>query len=217
MLGVWIAGVIAYFLIVAKGNLIHNHYQLPLVPPGCLVIGLAIERLSVLGAFATARRTWAGVVLLVAGFVQGMTSLSPQYRYNPVVPEAGRALAAFAEPDARVVTVGAEYNTLLYYCARPGWSFREFRDLTAERLADVTGKGARYLVAVHPDDLLRSSLWGRQLRLDQIVRRGPGYWILKLRTAETTRATSRRLSEGWTGSESTSRLARSATGNSPAR
>jgi len=178
-LWIWLGAVVFFFLVVAKGNLIHNHYQLPLVAPGCLWIGLAIERLRILGAFGTPLRRGIATALLLIGLIQGAASISPQYKYNPGAFEAGRAYAALAAPSEKVIAVGAEYNTLLYYCGRPGWSFSGFSDFSADTLAGLVQKGVRHVVAVHPDDLLHSTLWGRVFTTKSVVKRGRGFWILE--------------------------------------
>lgn len=42
----WLFGVLLYFIIVGKGNMIHMYYQLPLVPIAAIFIGLALSKLS---------------------------------------------------------------------------------------------------------------------------------------------------------------------------
>ncbi len=123
----WLLAVIVYFLIVNKGNQVHEYYQLPFIPPAAMIIGRMLEALrSNLSLLAGGmRRTMQGfAIFLIAALL-----LLSGMRYSMLLKgENDNTIIAFAEQarqiipaDAMVLDIGDGNPVMLYLLHRKGW------------------------------------------------------------------------------------------------
>lgn len=118
----WLGAGVFYVLVVARGNAVHDYYQLPLLLPMSLWIGAAIG-----WALRSDRRIWQGIAakLLVLAFVALSLLRLPHFlareRSSRSLVDMGAAVQAVVPPGKRVVVVDEGDPTLLYYVHRRGW------------------------------------------------------------------------------------------------
>ncbi|MBP9719237.1 MAG: glycosyltransferase family 39 protein, partial [Candidatus Levybacteria bacterium] len=88
----WLAAILVFFVVIARGNVTHDYYQMPLVPIGCIFMAKGIDFLLSLGNTKFQRGLNAGVavilVLLLLAFgwfeVRGYFNIN-----NPAIVAAG--------------------------------------------------------------------------------------------------------------------------------
>jgi 4-amino-4-deoxy-L-arabinose transferase-like glycosyltransferase len=181
LVDVWMAIVVLYILMTAEGNLNHEYYQLPLLPPAALFFGLAAAP-AFDGAWLRANSGrilgYAGsaAALAFAAWLSFENSGVVRNLFRPdgldLAPiQAGAAMQHVVSPTALVVTVEYELHgnnspILLYWMHRRGWTFD--LESISPHVIDLLRKrfGATYFVttiwsrlaATHPDvaEYLRS-------------------------------------------------------------
>jgi hypothetical protein len=172
---VWLLAAVGYVFVVARGNLVHSYYQMPLVPAGAFFIGLVLHELYVGGL--TRPLSLAGGVAL---FYVSVTNLLPMYGlYAHPAFEAAAALKNIDRSGSLVLYVPHRPDInpeMLYYADRRGWIISP-REISVATIEAFRRKGAAYLVMPQPryvSDDLKGYLRGRT------VWTGQGYTILKL-------------------------------------
>jgi len=138
-----------FSMIVAHGAFVHEHYQLPFIPPAAAIIGKAFVRARPQHRgrrwVATARWFLAGALVVSAVWryaeVSAMeeTAESEPYRLAMHIRSA-------VEPGGLVVAVDNDDPTDLYHAERLGWSVHadEIVIRGDALLADKAREGARY-------------------------------------------------------------------------
>jgi len=150
LLDTWLLAVVAYSMIVAHGAFVHEHYQLPFIPPAAMVIGKAFSRARTTGRsrgwVAAARWTLAGAFVMAAVWRYAAMSATE----DPDESEPYRLamhVKAKVEPDATVVMVDNDDPTDRYHAERQGWSVHadEMTIRGDAILREKIGQGARYV------------------------------------------------------------------------
>ena len=142
----WLVSGSIALVVTARGNLIHEYYQLPLMVPLCYYLALAVDRL-----LRPESKTWAKAVTVAA--LVGMAAVGI-YRYSSYLDKEdpatshevalASALRQVTEPDELVVVVNRGDPTSLYLADRRGWILRPSQ-LSTELLRDLGAQGARVL------------------------------------------------------------------------
>lgn len=184
---VWLLAVVVYILIVARGNRVHEYYQLPFMLPASVFAGRALARfLPEPGRVQRPRPLLAG---LFAACVVGLFVLSG-LRYERLLRREDRDAALFrlaaaverwTRADERVVAVNGGNPIVLYRCGRKGWNSSP-EQLDAEFLADKQRQGARYVLgekSIFHGDAGRAQLRDLLARYER-VENDPDYFILRL-------------------------------------
>lgn len=122
----WLATTLVYLLVFFTLNVIHNYYQIPLLAPAALAIGLgaawAWERLPRRAAAAVSTAAFA--VFLVTALL--MVERLDYYRVDWLRVEAGRAIEARVPEGDLIVAVdhSSAYTDprLLHRAGRHGWA-----------------------------------------------------------------------------------------------
>jgi 4-amino-4-deoxy-L-arabinose transferase-like glycosyltransferase len=143
----WLIAVLVYFVIVARGNFVHEYYQLPFMPAGVVFVAKVFARLTSVERSALAKAT-AAVAMVGIGALSAVRLGSYLGREDPArSAEAivGDAARTRTEPKALIVTPTGGNPTLLYLAARKGWTVPEGK-LTPAFLTEAEHQGARYLV-----------------------------------------------------------------------
>ena len=149
----WLVALGVYLVVVARGNYVHEYYQLPLIPPLSIVMGRAI-----VAAFAPgSRRTWrVGVVtvLLAATLALGGSRLiSYWHREDPArspLVRLAQAIERRTPPGSRIVTLDQGNPTLLYLAHRKGWHASP-ADLGPDSLLARATAGAGFAAGLRQD------------------------------------------------------------------
>lgn len=141
----WLGAIIAYFVIVAGGNVRHDYYQLIAVPIICVF--LAKGGYFLLTASRLFFSRFACYVLLVA-CVLFMIGFSWYYVRdffninNPGIIEAGKAADRMLPKDAKVIAPYGGDTAFLYQTNRQGWPV----GIEIEKIVEL---GAQYYVNIN--------------------------------------------------------------------
>jgi len=145
----WLAGILVFMTVVAKGNVTHDYYQLPLVPIGCIFMAKGFEFVSMHG-----RGLWSrlinfsvGIVLVLLMLAFGWYETRGFFNINhPEIVAAGQAVDRLTPADARVIAPYQSDSAFLYQTNRYGWTVGG--GLIPEFIKD----GATHLVSVNFDE-----------------------------------------------------------------
>lgn len=152
----WLAGVIVATAIAAPGSYHHEHYQIPFVVPGAMLMGRVFAR-------GFRKRFWLSpTAAALAPVLLGIALLSG-WRYLQMCALESRddsrswrlaaLIRAHTRPDDLVITVDGNDPTALYHSARRGWVAHADALMTGRDafLDPLVGRGAGYLAALHDD------------------------------------------------------------------
>jgi len=195
---IWLAAIAIYVVIVAKGNLFHEYYQLPFLLPASVFIGKACSRFFE-GGFCMGGRLQRQAIsifffLLITGVpVVCLARTLGYFRHEDalhVAVDLGTAIRQRTEPCALVVTFYGGNPTVLYYADRKGWLAYP-RDLTVGFLERKRVEGASYAAGFMSPILPDFRSPAAQRGLDEVLRRyervvqTEDYFLLDLRPGET--------------------------------
>lgn len=143
----WGLGILAYFVIFARGNVQHDYYQIVALPVICVFLakGLTFFLTKQLGLNRISALATAGISTAFMLAFSWYTVRTYYWINRPEIIEAGKAADALLPQDAKVI---ASYNgdtTFLYQTNRPGWPLGFDID---KKIA----AGATHYVTVSPTD-----------------------------------------------------------------
>jgi hypothetical protein len=143
--------VIFYFLIVARGNYVHEYYQLPVLPVVCLLAGKAVG-----AVFHRARQkniqlsrdplVWIVVLLLLFIPFNSVWLVHRRMKLNLPTLYFARQVASRISAGDRLLVQARQQTDLLYYAERRGWHVGNYIQLNRDQLEAYRKKGARYYV-----------------------------------------------------------------------
>ena len=121
-----IASFIAYLLIVAVGNLVHDYYQIALMPIAAIVAAPGLICIAALATRAAPSRRLPAIAILLglaasSTFVR-LASAHSWFEYADDDVLACRILQQSTQPHERLLLLG-DNNPMLLFCAdRKGWA-----------------------------------------------------------------------------------------------
>lgn len=190
----WLAAVVAYFLIVARGNTMHEYYQLPFVLPAAVFAGKAFARHLAPARAAAGGAAGPGpgrrlrpllLVCLVAipalGLARYLESFAAREKHGSPVARLAAEVAALTAADDLVVVVSEGSPLLLYRSHRKGWVVRP-EDVHAAYLAARMVEGATHLAGLRGDlrtDAERAMMARVEGRFPPLLRSGD-YFLVRL-------------------------------------
>jgi len=130
---VWLAALILYTVVLARGNLANDYYQVPVIPVLCLFMA---------GPFVMLEGKKLKIIWLLLPVFAALSLyyLPPLYEQDTWALGAGRSVAELTPRDSLVV---ANTPMTLYYARRQGWKVHYS---SPERIREYIQKGAQYLV-----------------------------------------------------------------------
>lgn len=161
----WLLGALLYVLIFFNLNFVHNYYQLPLLAPLALGLGVVLlEFRKILAIVLPRLAPWmVWTLLLVFSFrcyqlTEGVNPkpaeeffFSDYYRLPPVPIKAGAAIRKHTSKEDLVIVSygGLDCRTplILYRARRNGWSIPQ-ATLTPEMMEELRKVGATTLAAI---------------------------------------------------------------------
>jgi hypothetical protein len=150
---VWgVAGFVAYLILVANGNYIHDYYQLALMPVAPSLVAFGWIRLARMRPRPAADH-WKVLVVALAlavcsTFIRSVSAHS-WYEFSTSDAELCRAVSSLSMPYERVVVFGTTDPRWLFCMDRKGWVLPS----TAEAdLRDAWTDGARLVVVPRSSD-----------------------------------------------------------------
>lgn len=139
-LRVWVLSVFVYFIVVAVGNYVHEYYQLPMLIPGSILVGVGIQKLySKYGM-----KLWLLILLLwlpIYGFTKSRDRMKFDFNYKI----AGEYLNKISHEEDKIVVISDGEPEVLYYAKRKGWhvDLKQIYNIEIEKFVQ---QGAKYLV-----------------------------------------------------------------------
>ena len=168
----WLTAVLIFFVVIAKGNVTHDYYQMPLIPIGAIFIGKGVEFLLEYGKHWYNRViNWgAAIVLILLMLAFGWFEVRGYYNINhPEIVMAGQAMDQLLPKDARVIAPYDNDSSFLYLTNRHGWP------IGGTDIPTWIKDGAQYLVSVNYDDT--TNYWMSKCT---VVKKVPEYVIINL-------------------------------------
>ena len=149
----WLAGLAVYLIIVARGNQVHEYYQLPFSIPASVYIGKALGEVLTPPSFhfyQHNRRIILVVVLVCAVALPVLSILRIESymsgeRLDGSLFQLGRSVVRETEADRRIVAVDNADPVVLYQCHRKGWH-ASVDKLSPALLESLHFQGACYVV-----------------------------------------------------------------------
>lgn len=182
----WLLALIFYLLVVAKGNWVHDYYQIPFLPFAALAIGAAVEKVRTAGRLGWQRI--AVIALLCTIPVFSFTRLRQTYS----VPQWKKDWLSLAEtikaqvpPDTLLATLHKSPDPVLLYLAdRKGWTLTVYSvtDSVLENLAPGQTIYASGLVADFTNESAYQYLKSTILTLEVVLENNK-YFIWKISPA----------------------------------
>lgn len=148
----WLTGAFAYVVIIARGNVEHDYYQIPLVPILAVMMARGVEFLlfestTHLSRFLTFPVT-ALLVLAIGAF--GWYQVRGFYQINHgEIMQAGDVARQILPADAKVIAPYGGDTAFLYQLDRQGWA------ITYTSIANLIKLGASHYAAVRFDEEAR--------------------------------------------------------------
>lgn len=122
---VWWIGILAYFSVMATGNVQHDYYQVLAIPILCVTIARGtLELHSVLQRRlpTTLVKLTLSFALVLGGLISWNTTVSGYFSINHwEYIEAGQAVNELTPPDAKVIAPAFGDTMFLFQTNRTGW------------------------------------------------------------------------------------------------
>lgn len=167
----FVFSALIYLFVVARGNVQHDYYQIPIVPAVCMLMGLGAAFLWSPGKVYSRIATRIILVLFTVFtlvfswyYVRDFFNIN-----NPNLVLAGQAVDSLTPKNAKVIALYGGDTSFLYQTKRSGWSSMQ------NPLPEMIKKGAEFLVIVNPntEDLNLANEY-------EVVVSRPEYLLLKL-------------------------------------
>jgi 4-amino-4-deoxy-L-arabinose transferase-like glycosyltransferase len=169
----WLASIFIFFVVIAKGNVTHDYYQMPLVPIGAIFIGKGVDFLLEFGKYWYNRviniAVAGALILLMLAF--GWYEVRGYFNINhPEIITAGQYVDQHLPKNAKVIAPYDNDPSFLYQTNRIGWT------VGADKISQWIHDGADYLVSVNYDD--QTNYWMARC---SVVKKDPKFVIIDLK------------------------------------
>jgi len=153
VLHIWFFSICLYFVIAAKLNFIHEYYQVPIIPVGCLFAGKFVAefyRKNTLGDGYKSGKLWLVTLMIIFIPIHSIYKLNGRLDYNDTWLEISAAVQQkTVRTDRLIVGEPVSNPRIFYYSQRKGWGHSILDKITLSRLEDLIKKGAtHYVMAV---------------------------------------------------------------------
>ena len=178
-----------YFLILARGNQVHEYYQLPFILPAVAYLGKALDRYLIFGALKNPRslaalRSGICVVCIlgvcILSFLRYSTFMSRERFDTPLFRLASAVQEATQRSDL-VISMSGGDPTDLYRCDRKGWILHSDH-VDSAMIAVRKDLGAKYIIGeitmYDSDERKRTLHWLLEHYAVTVMRED--YFVLKL-------------------------------------
>ncbi|MBM3125724.1 MAG: phospholipid carrier-dependent glycosyltransferase [Chloroflexi bacterium] len=180
----WLIGILIYFLIVGKGNYIHDYYQLPFIIPAGVYLGKVFSRYF---------HSTHGPIYLSLIFILPAIFISSAYAYYSIYfqgedprksldYELAQHVRSQTEKGSLIVAIDGGDPTLLYLSERKGWHGTFTEILDKEYLDQLISEGAKYVVGSYETcgDPVQCSALMNLFNEYEVVFDKKDYFIIKL-------------------------------------
>ncbi len=185
----WLISVIIYFLIVAKGNQVHEYYQLPFILPAVVFVGKAFAKFLPLDSLGVSFKSKPVVSIFFIFCFIGIIVLSSlrydRFMNSETYDSSTFRLATEVEKTTHnhdlIIAIGEGNPITLYRCNRKGWNIYVDK-LDFEYIELLKKEGARFVVGEKP---LFNTPWREKtlnwlLNSYKTVAEGKDYFVIEL-------------------------------------
>ena len=143
-----LSGALLYTIVIARGNVQHDYYQILILPSLALFTGLGIRSLIHFSWKSATTYVQGSIAVVCVLFMLafGWYGVKSYYHFDEGLYTAGKEIDATLPKEALIVTSRDGDTTFLYYMNRKGWSS------FAHPLPDLIKAGADYLVIPYYSD-----------------------------------------------------------------
>lgn len=185
----WLIAVVIYFLIVAKGNQVHEYYQLPFVLPAVVYAGKAFSKYLPLDSLRASFKTKPMLSTFFSLCLVGVVILS-YLRYDRFMKSEtfdtslfrlSSAVQKITQKHDLVIAVSEQNPIVLYRCNRKGWN-SSVDQLDSMFIAARRTNGAKYLIGETPlfDTHEREKTLQWLLDSYRVVKKGKDQFVIAL-------------------------------------
>jgi hypothetical protein len=167
----WLLAILAYFVILAAGNVRHDYYQVLAIPIICVFLGQGANFLLTATGKYFSRTTNYLLLIICVLFMLAFSWYQVRDFFNinnPAIVEAGKAVDRLVPADAKVIAPYGGDTAFLYQTNRRGWPI----GIEIEKLKNL---GAEYYVNVNFDE---ETQW--VMEEFQIIEKTDNYVVVKL-------------------------------------
>ncbi|MBT3921778.1 MAG: glycosyltransferase family 39 protein [Nitrospina sp.] len=152
VLHTWFFCVCAYFIIAAKYNFIHEYYQVPIIPVGCLFAGKFISDFytqNISKEWHKSSKVWVVLIMIIFIPLHSVYKLKGRLNYNDTYLNIGAEIRNNTKQgDLIIANQDLLKPHLFYYGQRKGWGTTLDKKLSPETLTEYVEKGARLYIMV---------------------------------------------------------------------
>jgi len=147
---IWFFGIVLYFFVVAKGNRVHEYYQLPIILPGVVFIAKALDKnlariCNNPSSWYRDVLTWVIVFLVLIVPPYSFIKLSKRLKIDESYKIVAEETKKISNPDDMLLVSDEHGVEILYYSGRKGWRTRD-KSFSPSRLEVIREEGAGYFV-----------------------------------------------------------------------
>ena len=140
----FILSSLIYLVVIARGNVQHDYYQILIMPTLAILFGLGVD-----GLLNLEFNFFSKYIILITGILFTLAFGWYQVRYyfdinNPAIVQAGEAVNRLTPSNALVIAPYGGDSSFLYQTNRQGWASFE------TSLQGLIKKGATDYVVVNP-------------------------------------------------------------------
>lgn len=172
----WLIAIFTFFVIIAKGNVTHDYYQMPLVPIGVIFIAKGLDFIISVNAswYQRVINYIVAVSLVLMMFAFGWFEVRGYFNINnPAIVEAGQWVDSHLPKNAIVITPYQNDSSFLYQTNRYGYT------VGGGKIPWFRKAGAQYLVSVNLDTA--THYWMAHC---QIVTSNPKFTVVNLQKCQ---------------------------------
>ncbi len=140
----WLMAILAYFVIIAGGNVRHDYYQILAIPLICVFLAKGAHFLLMAPRPSFSRITSRLLLISVVLFMFAFSWFQVRDFFNvnnPVIVEAGKAVDRLVPPGAKVIAPYGGDTAFLYQTNRQGWpigiEIEKFKNLGADYYVNI--------------------------------------------------------------------------------
>ncbi|MBI2428058.1 MAG: hypothetical protein HYV29_04565, partial [Ignavibacteriales bacterium] len=147
----WLLAILVYILIVAKGNQVHEYYQLPFMLPGVIFLAKPFARLSDVAAAIHLRESTSRivltsfVVLTIVLSVLRLVHIFNSEQYDAPLFALSKSVQQVTQESDLVIAVSNGNPVVLYNVERKGWNC-SISEINESYIREKKDKGAKYFI-----------------------------------------------------------------------
>ena len=148
----WLISVLIYIMIVAKGNQVHEYYNLPFILPAVIFVAKSFTKYFDLRLLKRIKTNpfvaWLFLLFLTAGIILSFLRYSRfmnSETYDSSLFRLANSVSKLTLDNDLVITVDEGNPIVLYRCDRKGWN-AYVEQIDSAFIQDRIEKGAKYIV-----------------------------------------------------------------------